>query len=151
MRVKIIKKIIITFIALSITFPTVLANANEINSPRAQNIFKEIRCLVCQNQSIEDSNAGLAKQLRSIIKGLISEGYSDKEIKKYLVARYGDWILLNPPFNFSTAALWILPFLVLFIAIIGGFRFILKRNSSETKPLNKEEKEKIAYILKRKE
>ena len=72
--------------------------SDEALETRSQKIYKGIRCLVCQNQSIEDSSAGLAKQLKVIIKELLNQGYTDQEIRDYLVERYGNWILLKPQF-----------------------------------------------------
>ena len=83
---------------------------------RARNISKNVRCLVCQNQSIDESSAPLAKDLRMIVRNKITEGLTDKEIYKFLTDRYGDFILLNPPFKTSTMILWALPFVLFFIA-----------------------------------
>ena len=84
---------------------------------RARNISKIIRCLVCQNQSIDESNSPLAKDLRILIRNKIKEGNKDEEIYKFLTDRYGDFILLKPPFKISTYALWFLPFIFLMIGI----------------------------------
>ncbi len=83
---------------------------------RARNISKNVRCLVCQNQSIDESSAPLAKDLRMIVRNKITEGLTDKEVYKFLTDRYGDFILLNPPFKTSTMILWALPFALFFIA-----------------------------------
>jgi len=85
---------------------------------RARNISKNIRCMVCQNQSIDESNAQLAKDLRILIRNKIKEGNNNEEIYKFLTDRYGDFILLKPPFKLSTLALWVLPFVFF---IIGTF------------------------------
>ena len=85
---------------------------------RARDISKNIRCLVCQNQSIDDSSAPLAKDLRAIIRIKVQENDTDEEIYKFLTDRYGDFILLKPPFKTSTYALWFLPFLFFLIGII---------------------------------
>jgi len=77
---------------------------------RARNISKNIRCMVCQNQSIDESNAPLAKDLRILIRNKIKKGNKDEEIYEFLTNRYGDFILLKPPFKLSTLALWLLPF-----------------------------------------
>ncbi len=84
---------------------------------RARNITKNIRCLVCQNQSIDESSAPLAKDLRLLIREKVEEGHPDSEIYKFLEERYGEFILLKPSFNMSNFALWILPFLFLFFGI----------------------------------
>ena len=83
---------------------------------RARNISKNVRCLVCQNQSIDESSAPLARDLRMIVRNKITEGLTDKEVYKFLTDRYGDFILLNPPFKTSTMMLWALPFVLFFIA-----------------------------------
>ena len=85
---------------------------------RARDISKNVRCLVCQNQSIDDSSAPLAQDLRIIIRNKIIEGSTDEEIYKFLTNRYGDFILLNPPFKTNTIILWILPFIFFIIGVI---------------------------------
>ena len=85
---------------------------------RAREISKKIRCMVCQNQSIDESDAPLAKDLRILIRSKIKDGYSDKEIFIFLSDRYGDFILLKPPLKTNTLALWILPFIFLIIGIL---------------------------------
>jgi len=89
---------------------------------RARNISKKIRCLICQNQSIDDSEAQIAKDLRSIIRVKILEGKKDEEIYKFLTDRYGDFILFNPPMKKSTYALWFLPAIFSIMGIITIFR-----------------------------
>ena len=84
---------------------------------RARNISKNIRCMTCQNQSIDESNAPLAKDLRILIRHKIKEGSNDKEIYKFLTDRYGDFILLKPPFDLNTLSLWFLPFIFLLLGI----------------------------------
>ena len=84
---------------------------------RAREISKNIRCMVCQNQSIDESNAPLAKDLRILIRNKIKEGNKDNEIYKFLTERYGDFILLKPPLKLSTLALWFLPFIFFVIGI----------------------------------
>ena len=90
---------------------------NEKLETRARVISKNTRCLVCQNQSIDESNAPLAKDLRIIIRKKLVEGKSDDEVYNFLTERYGDFILLNPPFKPVTFILWLLPFLFLLIGI----------------------------------
>ena len=84
---------------------------------RARDISKNIRCLVCQNQSIDDSSAELAKDLRIIIRKKINLGLSNKEIYSFLSERYGDYIFLKPPIKKNTIILWLLPFILLFLCI----------------------------------
>ena len=98
---------------------------------RARNISKNIRCLVCQNQSIDDSSAPLAKDLRALIRIKVQENDSDEEIYKFLTDRYGDFILLKPPFKISTFLLWSLPFVFVIIGI-----FILFVHNKKSKKLS---------------
>ena len=85
---------------------------------RARIISKNIRCLVCQNQSIDESNSPLAKDLRTVIREKLLEGKNDDEIYSFLTDRYGDFILLKPPFKLITIALWFLPFSFLLIGLL---------------------------------
>ena len=94
---------------------------NQKQELRARNISKNIRCMVCQNQSIDESNAPLAKDLRILIRNKIKDGKKDEEIYKFLTARYGDFILLKPPFKLNTLALWLLPFIFVLIGIFIVF------------------------------
>ena len=80
---------------------------------RARNLSRELRCMVCQNQSIDDSDAPLARDLRLLVRERLKAGDSDTQIVDFLVARYGDFVLLKPRFTSHTALLWLLPFLVL--------------------------------------
>ena len=84
---------------------------------RARKISKNIRCMVCQNQSIDESNSPLARDLRILIRNKIKEGSNDKEIYIFLTDRYGDFILLKPPLNLSTIGLWFFPFIFLMVGI----------------------------------
>ena len=97
---------------------------------RAREISKNIRCMVCQNQSIDESNAPLAKDLRILIRNKIKEGNRDEEIYKFLTDRYGDFILLKPPLKLSTLSLWFLPFIFFIIGI-----FIVFLNNKKAKKI----------------
>ena len=90
---------------------------NSAQEQRARELSRELRCLVCQNQSIEDSNAPLARDLRRIVRERVVAGDSDGEVLDYLVARYGEWVLLKPRFNLQNLLLWLGPLLFL---VIGG-------------------------------
>ena len=94
---------------------------NKKQELRARNISKNIRCMVCQNQSIDESNAPLAKDLRVLIRNKIKEGSDDEEIYDFLTDRYGDFILLKPPIKLSTLALWFLPFVFFVFGIFIVF------------------------------
>ena len=94
---------------------------NKKQESRARDISKNIRCMICQNQSIDESNAPLAKDLRILIRNKITEGKNNKEIYKFLTDRYGDFILLKPPVKLSTLALWCLPFIFFVIGVFIVF------------------------------
>ena len=89
--------------------------ADPAQEARAREISKDLRCLVCQNQSIDDSNADLARDMRILVRERIKAGDSDQEIRDFLVARYGDFVLLKPPVEPETYALWLTPPLALLI------------------------------------
>ena len=114
---------LIFYCVIQITFDKIYAVepeeilVNKIDEKRARSISKNIRCVVCQNQSIDESNAPLAKDMRILIREKIKDGKNDKEIYDFLTERYGNFILLNPPFNFNTFFLWLSPFLFIFIGI----------------------------------
>jgi len=93
------------------------------SAEREINIYKNIRCLVCQGQSLNDSNSDFAIDLKKLIKKKIIKKQTDQEIYKYLTERYGDWILLNPPLKKNTILLWVIPTL---FAILGAI-FLIKR------------------------
>ena len=90
--------------------------------PRAINIFKEVRCLVCQGQTIHESNAEIAEDLKTLIREKIVEGKTDKEIKSFLVEKYGDWILMTPPVKELTYVLWFAPIIIMVIGLVVIFR-----------------------------
>ncbi|MDP2215211.1 cytochrome c-type biogenesis protein [Phenylobacterium sp.] len=84
---------------------------------RARALFKEVRCLVCQNESIDASNAELAQDLRAIVRQEVAQGRTDIEVRRFLTDRYGEYVLLKPRFSWANAALWLIPFLVV---LAGG-------------------------------
>jgi cytochrome c-type biogenesis protein CcmH len=119
---------------------------------RARELSKEVRCLVCQNQSIDDSNAGLAKDLRVLLRERLVAGDSDAEIKEFLVERYGDFVLLKPPVKASTYVLWYGPLAVGVLGAIGVAVFLLRRRGGKAEdvapaPLSDEEQRRIAALL----
>lgn len=107
----------------------VSAQAPEIDIERMRNLEKELRCLVCQNQSLADSAAPLAADLRAELERLMREGKTDDEIRTWMVQRYGDFVLYRPPFKPSTWALWLGPFILL---ALGGL-FIWRMSKSGSK------------------
>ena len=131
-------KTLLTIVIISIIIQLFLNNSyavepeeflqNPKQEMRARDISKNIRCLVCQNQSIDDSAAPLAKDLRALIRIKVQENDTDEEIYKFLTDRYGDFILLKPPFKISTFLLWSLPFVFF---IIGIFILFLHNKKSK--------------------
>ena len=117
---------------------------------RARNLSKDIRCLVCQNQSIDDSNAGLARDLRVLVRERLSEGDSDEQILDFLVKRYGDFVLLKPPVKASTYALWYGPIVIFVLGVIGLVFFMRgRRPTAATQPaaLSEDEERRISALL----
>jgi cytochrome c-type biogenesis protein CcmH len=103
-----------------------IANPDAATEKRLKALAEELRCLVCQNQTIADSNAPLAVDLRNQIRGQIAQGRSDAQIRDYMVERYGDFVLYRPPFHATTVLLWAGPFLL----IAGGaaaFAMVVRR------------------------
>jgi cytochrome c-type biogenesis protein CcmH len=94
---------------------------------RARALSQELRCLVCQNQSIDDSDAPLARDLRILLRERLKSGDSDKEVLDFLVARYGEFVLLRPPLGWHTALLWLTPALLVVVAMIGLFSLARRR------------------------
>jgi cytochrome c-type biogenesis protein CcmH len=113
---------------------------------RARAISSELRCLVCQNQSIDDSSAPLAKDLRVIVRERLVAGDSDDAVRNYLVARYGEFILLKPPLNAGTILLWGTPPAIL---LIGALALLLRtrRRQADHAELSEDERRKLAAIL----
>ena len=115
---------------------------------RARDIGKELRCLVCRNQSIDDSEADLAHDLRVLVRERLKAGDSNDEVVAYIRARYGDFVLLRPPFEVSTWLLWGGPLLLLLIGLWGIGRY-LRRQAGITAPppLSPDEEQRLAHIL----
>ncbi len=112
---------------------------------RARNIGRELRCMICQNQSIEDSDAEMARDLRLVVREQVLAGASDAQVTQYVHARYGDFVLLRPPFNFATFLLWGTPLIVL----LGGGTVIAlrtRRRAVATAPLSVAEAERLAEL-----
>jgi len=114
---------------------------------RARALGRELRCMVCQNQSIEDSDAGLARDLRRIVREQVAAGRSDGEIIGFLHARYGDFVLLRPPLRAGTVLLWAMPALALGlgVALILGARR-QRRRLAPAAPLTAEEQARLAAL-----
>lgn len=119
---------------------------------RAREISKGLRCLVCQNQSIDDSDASLAKDLRVLVRDRLTSGDTDEEVVTYVVSRYGDFVLLKPPFNAATLLLWIGPFLLALIGLIAIIFFFRRTRNQQTvstfaTPLSEAESRRLETLL----
>ena len=118
---------------------------------RARTLSSELRCLVCQNQSIDDSHAPLARDLRVLVRQKLVAGDSDDTIRAFLVERYGEFILLKPRFSFDTLVLWLSPFALL---ILGGWMLLRtsrRSNFSQVAALDRAEEARLNEILKAKD
>lgn len=138
------------FVSLSTVNASVEMNkfTNEQQEDRYNHIIEELRCLVCQNQNIAGSNAGLAQDLRKKVHTMILAGNDDDAIYEFMVSRYGDFILYRPPFNLSTFILWIGPFILLVMGLFILMHFIRNRKKVVVVELSNEEKEKLKELLK---
>ena len=118
---------------------------------RAREISKEIRCLVCRNESIDDSNAGLARDLRLLVRERIEAGDSDEEVKDYLVARFGEFVLLKPRFSPANAFLWLAGPVLFVIGLVAAIVFMRRRRTAtgtDRQALSEEERAELDRILK---
>ncbi len=123
----------------------------KFDDPKKEQLYKrlinELRCLVCQNQTIAGSNAGLAKDLRKITYDMIREGKSYDDVVAFMTKRYGDFVMYRPPFKLRTAFLWIGPAVFLIIGLWLMLRYVRSRNSSQHKALSEEEHKRAAALL----
>ncbi len=148
------KKLLLVGLALLFLSPAFAVEPDEILADpameaRARDLSTEVRCMVCQNQSIDDSDAPLAKDLRVLVRERLVAGDTNEEVLTFLVARYGEFVLLKPRFTLANAFLWIAPIGVL---LIGGFiAFVAFRSrrgqNPEEKPLSDAEHEALKKIL----
>jgi cytochrome c-type biogenesis protein CcmH len=119
---------------------------------RARTLSQELRCVVCQNQSIDDSNAPLAHDLRVLLRDRIASGDSDQQALDFIVQRYGNFVLLKPPIQLNTFLLWIGPLLILLLASVAFGRYVRRsesngRTEEPSLPLSDRELERIEAIL----
>ncbi|MEO8813348.1 MAG: cytochrome c-type biogenesis protein [Caulobacteraceae bacterium] len=118
--------------------------ADPAGEARARSLFRETRCLVCQGESIDDSEADLARDLRRVIRGQVAAGRDDGEIRAFLARRYGDFVLFRPPLDPANAVLWGSPFLV---ALLGlGWLLLKPSRSTPDTPLDPAEEARIAAL-----
>jgi cytochrome c-type biogenesis protein CcmH len=124
------------------------AAADPVLEKRTMALAEELRCLVCQNQTIADSHAELAVDLKNQIREKLKAGMSEEKIKEYMVARYGDFVLYRPPVKATTAPLWFGPFALLVAALAGLFYYLLRRRrSTPAQPLSEAEQARMRALL----
>lgn len=140
-------------VALMLSWPAFAVTPDEVlDDPaleeRARDISVNLRCLVCQNQSIDDSDAGLAKDLRVLVRERLVEGDTNSEVIDFVVSRYGEYVLLKPQFSLQNLALWATPVLVF---VLGGFAAVnyarSHRRPTTSAALSVEEEQQLAKIL----
>jgi len=146
-------------VAAALLFTTIFSPASAVQPDevlkdpvlerRAREISAGLRCLVCQNQSIDDSDAPLAKDLRVLVRERLQAGESDNQIRTFLVQRYGEFVLLSPTFGLHTVLLWLGPSLVLAAGAVGLVIAFRRRRREATTPLTAEERASIEALLKR--
>lgn len=154
MRPASMRRLVLAFmLGLATAGPAVAVQPGEIlpdpaMEQRARAISSELRCLVCQNQSIDDSDAPLAKDLRVLVRERLVAGDSDSAVRDFVVARYGDFVLLRPPLDVRTALLWGAPFLILLAAL--GFLWRRGRAMAapaSAAPLSEDERRRVERLL----
>jgi len=121
--------------------------ANPALEARAEAIGKQLRCLVCQNESIEDSGADLAHDLRVLIRERLKAGDSDAQAIKYVTDRYGDFVLLKPPVEPATYLLWFSPFVILAVGAAGAWFYLRSRPTPPDEPLDLNQRRQLERLL----
>ncbi|HSN20979.1 MAG TPA: cytochrome c-type biogenesis protein [Usitatibacter sp.] len=144
----ILAALLLAFSALAFGQAEEVAHPDAKVERRLKDLGEELRCLVCQNQTIADSQAPLAYDLRNEIRDLVRQGKSDDEIRAYMVARYGDFVLYKPPFKPITVVLWLGPFLLLAVGIVVMGAVLRRRKAARVPPpAGEAERSRIAALL----
>jgi cytochrome c-type biogenesis protein CcmH len=151
-RIPVLAALLALFLALAGTTALAVEPSEMLADPaleaRARAISREIRCLVCQNQSIDDSAADLARDLRLLVRERLVAGDSDEAVRDFLVARYGDFVLLDPPVRPRTWGLWFGPAAILAIAALGvTLYFRRRRAAAPPAPLTPEEASRVGRLI----
>ncbi|SFT51095.1 cytochrome c-type biogenesis protein CcmH [Pseudovibrio denitrificans] len=145
--------IVLVLFALIAT-PTLAVEPDEMLSDpvleaRAREISKELRCVVCQNQDIDSSNAGVARDLRLLVRERLVAGDANDEVLAFIQARYGDYVLLKPPFKPSTYVLWFAPLFLIFLVFVLGWRVLAVSNRPRSShALTREEEAYADQVIK---
>ena len=149
------KRLALLLATLLLAFPVLATDPSEILSDpalemRARDIGRQLRCVVCQNQSIDDSVAEVARDMRRAVRERLTAGDSDRQVYDFMVARYGDYVLLDPPFKARTLVLWLGAPTVLLIALAGLFFAARQRRvPGPPAPLSADERQRVDDLLKR--
>jgi len=147
------RRLLLAFVLMLLAAPAFAVNPDEVLADpaleaRARALSAELRCMVCQNQSIDDSNADLAKDLRLLVRERITDGDSDEAVLNYIVSRYGEFVLLKPRFSMKTGLLWGAPAL---LVLAGGLSLLVFARRRLGKPtgskLTADEDDKLARLL----
>lgn len=144
------------FLLLCLASLPVLAGAADVpfefktpeQEQRYKDLTEQLRCLVCQNQSLADSHADLAQDLRNEVYQMLMQGQDNEEIAKFLVERYGDFVLYNPPLKQSTLLLWIGPFVLLLGALLFIYRFVRRSAQLPVAELSAADQDRLATLIK---
>jgi len=148
-----IRRLLLVLTLILAAAPAFAVNPDEMLSDpaleaRARTLSAELRCMVCQNQSIDDSNADLAKDLRLLVRERITDGDSDEQVLNYIVSRYGEFVLLKPRFSLRTLLLWGAPVLLILAGGVSLIVFARKRAGKPTgSKLTAEEQARLAELL----
>ena len=152
--IRIMRPVIAALVALPLFAETCFAVEpgellpNPADEARARSLSAELRCLVCQNQSIDESDAELARDLRTLVRQRVVAGDSNDAIKAFLVARFGEFVLLKPPVNGHTWLLWSLPFIALGLGAFGAIRLSRRRSVTPGAELSTDEQARLNGLLK---
>jgi cytochrome c-type biogenesis protein CcmH len=145
---------IILFVALLASGPSQAVQPDEILKDsvlesRARNLSRELRCMVCQNQSIDDSEAPLARDLRLLVRERLTQGDTDQQVLDFLVSRYGNFVLLRPPLEWHTILLWGLPPAVLIAGLVGLIIKVRRQRptASGTEALSQDEERRLSTLV----
>lgn len=144
-------KYLLILVLLTISVSCLAVDSRQLANPEQQKAYEsltsELRCLVCQNQTIADSHAELAEDLRRQVFEMLQQGKSKAEILQFMTDRYGDFVLYNPPFKAKTGLLWLGPFAFLIIGLVVVFIFVRRRKAESLTTISAEKEQKIRSLL----
>jgi cytochrome c-type biogenesis protein CcmH len=145
--------VLLAFCQLAFAQADEIANPDPAVERRLKDLGEELRCLVCQNQTIADSNAPLALDLRNQIRAQVKQGKTDDEIRRYMTDRYGDFVLYKPPFKATTALLWVGPFALVAAGVLVFFVVVRRRGgeAGAPAPLDAARRAELEALLEEKE